>query len=240
MSDFLIQKTDELNIERLIVLEQLKKEHLIHTYKEVVSAEDAPKGYLPIGTIPFVEQYLGIRETPIEIPVYLQTEEFLKRSYRIEKSTNLPKQGRYFLKNASKLKDFTLLTDLYNLSFYDINLTDNDYYVVSEEYDIESEYRIYVFDNKIESIAHYNGNPCILPDIALIEKAVLLISYNEKYLKSYTIDVMVGKRGTALIEIHNFTSVGLYTTIFGTNLLYAYRDGIEYLRKDNSIKYVNC
>ena len=41
-----------------------------------------------------------------------------------------------------------------------------------------------------------------LPDINLIKKAISLINQNEKYLKSYTIDIMVGEFGTALIEIH--------------------------------------
>ena len=45
----------------------------------------------------------------------------------------------------------------------------------------------------------------------------------------------MGKEGTAIIEVHNFTSVGLYTTLWGTDLLYAYRDGIDYLVNDNKI-----
>jgi hypothetical protein len=49
---------------------------------------------------------------------------------------------------------------------------------------------------------------------------------------------MVGKEGTAIIEIHNFTSIGLYTTIWGNELLYAYRDGIDYLLNDNTVKYM--
>lgn len=44
---------------------------------------------------------------------------------------------------------------------------------------------------------------------------------------------MVGKKSTALIEVHNFTSCGLYSTLWGNNLLTAYKDGIKYLKKDN-------
>ena len=73
----------------------------------------------------------------------------------------------------------------------------------------------------------------MLPDIDLIKKAVCLINVNEKWLNSYTIDVMVGKPGTALIEVHNFASVGLYATLWGDNLLWAYKDGIDYLINDN-------
>lgn len=253
MSKFLLQ-SDALEIEELIVREQLEKTKLIHEYKEIkINDLDTiqEKDYIPIGTIQFVEKYLGIHETPIEIPKYLQTEEFLKREYKIVKGKDLPRVGRYFVKNASKLKDFSFNTDMqYFLSdemidykptskldnTLSIKSTDN--FVVSEEVNILSEYRVYVFNNEIIAISHYTGNPLLFPDTKLLEKAVMLISYHEKYLKSYTIDVMITEKGTSLIEIHNFTSVGFYTTLFGTDLLYAYRDGIDYLRKDNSVKYL--
>lgn len=253
MSKFLLQ-SDALEIEELIVREQLEKTKLIHEYKEIkINDLDTiqEKDYIPIGTIQFVEKYLGIHEAPIEIPKYLQTEEFLKREYKIVKGKDLPRVGRYFVKNASKLKDFSVNTDMqYFLSeemidYKPTSKLDNtlcikstDNFVVSEEVNILSEYRVYVFNNEIIAISHYNGNPLLFPDTKLLEKVVMLISYHEKYLKSYTIDVMITEKGTSLIEIHNFTSVGFYTTLFGTDLLYAYRDGIDYLRKDNSVKYL--
>lgn len=106
-------------------------------------------------------------------------------------------------------------------------------YQVSSCFNILSEYRVYVIARKIEAIGHYNGDCTILPDIELIKKAVNIINNNEKHLKSYTLDIMVGKEGTAIIEIHNFTSVGLYNSLWGDNLLYAYKDGIDYLLNDN-------
>lgn len=257
MSKFLLQ-SDALELEEQIVKELIEREKYIHSYEEYTFKElneiehiDA----LPIGTIEFVTMYLGKsgfkKEIPIEIPKYLQTEEFLKRDYKIVKGKDLPRVGRYFIKNASKLKDFSVCTDMqYFLTDemfdykantqYDntLSICTTDNFVVSSVYEIKAEYRVYVIDNEIVNISHYNGNPLILPDIKLLQKAVALIEYNEKWLKSYTIDIMVGNKGTAIIEIHNFTSVGLYNTVWGTNLLYAYRDGIEYLKNDNSIKYL--
>ena len=93
-----------------------------------------------------------------------------------------------------------------------------------------------IINGKIEAISNYNGDVTILPDIHLINKAVGIINKNEEWLKSYTIDVMVGPKGTALIEVHNFASVGLYNTLWGDNLLYAYRQGIDYLVRDNRIR----
>lgn len=106
-------------------------------------------------------------------------------------------------------------------------------YLVSSLFSIETEYRVYVFQGEIEQISYYNGDCTVFPDINLIKKAISLINYHEKWLRSYTIDVMVGKTGTALIEIHNFTSCGLYSTLWGENLIQAYVDGIRYLRNDN-------
>lgn len=106
-------------------------------------------------------------------------------------------------------------------------------YVLSQYRDIISEYRVYVIDNNISAISLYNGDPCIFPDVRLLRKAISLIELNEKWLKSYTIDVMITKEGTSIIEIHDFTSIGLYSTLWGSDLLYAYRQGIDYLLNDN-------
>lgn len=84
-------------------------------------------------------------------------------------------------------------------------------------------------------ILNYNGDCTKLPDISLIQKAVNLINYHEEYLKSYTIDVAVTSKGTCILEVHNFTSCGLYSTIWNSSLIYAYKDGIDYLRNDNHL-----
>jgi hypothetical protein len=87
--------------------------------------------------------------------------------------------------------------------------------------DIHAEFRVYIIDGEIVSIENYNGDPLVFPDINLIKKANLIYSIQKDYPRSYSMDVMVTDRGTSIIEIHNFTSLGLYSTIWGTNLLYA-------------------
>jgi hypothetical protein len=54
------------------------------------------------------------------------------------------------------------------------------------------------------------------------------------YPRSLTIDVMVTDKGTELIEIHPFVSCGLYGTLWGDSLVYAYRDGIDYVLRHNT------
>lgn len=251
MSKFLIQKdSGAMDEERYFVLQQLRNSVRLHTYEEVLMSnlgQFNEKGWIPVGTIQFVQGYVrnvyGIKcENPIEIPKYLRTDEFLKRDYYFTDYYGIPRSGKFFLKDASELKKFGevvfadyLLFDYEKVNEFDntLVLSKDHIYLVSSLYHIQAEYRVYVFNNTIQGISFYNGDCTVFPDINLIKKAVLLISYNETWLRSYTIDVMVGKRGTALIEVHNFTSVGLYSTLWGVDLLYAYRDGIDYLIHDN-------
>jgi hypothetical protein len=259
MANFLLQSINDenaLDIEYHLVKEKLNKCKYQHSYKEMSLLElknSTPDiGMIPIGTIEYVTEYLKkaygiIRQNPIEIPEYLRTDEFLKRDYNIVTWDNIPRKGRYFIKNASKLKDFSYLGEMEYFITDEIfekpvrefdttlRLSKNDLYVISSDFRPKSEYRVYVISGAIEAIVNYNGDCCMLPDISLLNKVIEIINFKEDFLKSYTIDVMVNDKGTAIIEIHNFTSIGLYTTLLGDNLLYAYKDGIDYLLKDNKI-----
>lgn len=260
MAKFILQSDkDTLEIEEIIVEDLLKHNKYLHTY-EKASIADIDKiednSLIPIGTIDFVTKYLNkfgycSHEVPIEIPKYLQTEEFLKREYSICKWDEVPRHGEFFLKDVSKLKNYGSIT---NATYTDIDelfnyvpkhkldstlvLNKEHLYQVSSILPIKTEYRVYVIEHDITAITAYEGSPTNLPDIELLQKAVELIKLNEEYLRSYTIDIAVGRFGTAILEIHNFTSVGLYHALWGSELLYAYVDGINYLKYDNSVKYV--
>ena len=243
---YLIQNTTEF--EDKLIRTQLKNTDVI--------AYAPGSDVIPIGDIDFVTAALKQaypnfdKPVPIEIPIYLQTPEFLKRTYKIGTWKDIPETGRWFIKDASELKSFSLCSNMdfwYNEEIFDykpkheydmtLSLSKAHDYVISSPVKILSEFRVYVINRNIIDISFYKGDPTILPDVNLIKKAVQLINENEEYLKSYTIDVMITPKGTALIEIHNFSSIGLYTTIFDHDLLLAYEQGIDYLLKDNSIKY---
>lgn len=260
MAKFLLQSDKgTLEIEEIIVEDLLNRNKYIHTY-EKASLADIDKitddSLIPIGTIEFVTKYLNKfgyceHEMPIEIPKYLQTEEFLKRRYEIMTWDKIPRAGLFFLKDASELKNYGSVT---NATYTDIDelfnyvpknkldatlvLNKEHLYQVSSLLPIKTEYRVYVIGHNIVAITAYEGSPTNLPDIELLQKAISLIQLNEEHLRSYTIDIAVGSFGTAILEIHNFTSVGLYHALWGSELLYAYVDGINYLKYDNSIKYV--
>lgn len=256
MSRYLIQTDKDTlkEVEHIILEEIIHRNRFIHE-KEYMSTEELEHSTgldtsIPIGNIPFVttwlNKYHGIsKENPIEIPKYIRTEEFLKREYKFVQAKDLPRKGRYFIKNVDTLKSFTYSGELEYVNIESVleeptDKFDNSLYIkpetlmlVSSIFDIQSEYRVYVINGQIETISNYNGSALVFPDVNLVNKAVELINYNEKWLKSYTLDIMVGPVGTAIIEVHNFTSVGLYNTLWGDNLLYAYKQGIEYLLNDN-------
>lgn len=238
---FLLQTDTEMNIEYLIVKDLINREKYIHSYQnitleELQKSEEEYAKVIPIGTIEFVttwlQQYHSVpMEYAIEVPKILRTKEFLKRDYHIVPWKDIPNSGEYFIKDATQLKRFCYQGEM---SFLPAQEMDKSHlYQVSEIVNIFSEYRVYILDKKIECIAHYNGDPLAIPDISLINKANILYQLENDVPKSYTMDIMITEQGTSITEIHNFTSIGLYNTVWGTNMLYAYRDGIDYLLNCN-------
>lgn len=222
--------------------------------KQVKSANDFPKdffNYIPMGTIDFVNSYFKIfyntQMNALEIPNILKTDEFLKRKYSIVKAYNIPKKGEYFIKDATQLKSFSYTGELSYL-LYDgifdeskkrfdtsLHLNPNHLYQVSEIVNVLSEYRIFIVDEQIYSITHYNGDPTIFPDINLIKKANSLYMTQKDYPKSYDMDVMITPKGTAIIEIHPVLfSTGLYHNLHGSKFLYAFQDGKNYILNHNT------
>lgn len=254
MANFLLQSdSDSLDTEIHMIQKLLNKNHYVHDYNNVTMKRmllKATKDDIPVGSILFVTKFLNHfyrieKMNPIEVPEYLRTEEFLKRDYKFIKAKDLPRSGNYFIKDVSTLKNFTYCGMLEYIRIDDllvppkkknnksVCIDPNADFLLSSVCNVESEYRIYVIDGKIDAICNYNGDSTLFPDISLIKKAVAMINYNEKYLKSYTLDIMVGKFGTAIIEVHNFCSVGLYSSLWGSNLLHAYIQGLDYLINDN-------
>lgn len=210
------------------------------------------KDIIPVGDLLFVgdwlQKYYGIENmNPIEVPGILRTEEFLKRKYSIVSKEELPSSGIYFVKYASKLKVFSYtgaITHLFDssLEYAGKIKLDEGLYQVSEQVDILSEYRVFVFRDEVINMVNYDGNPLTMPDTALLRKMVNMYMYDNERPGAYTMDIAVMKdRGTALLEVHPFVSVGLYGYLFGSKLPYCYSEGINYYIKTNKplSKYSN-
>jgi len=253
---FILQKEREgLDLECFIVKNILDNNRYTDEYtlynlddfaEKNVEYPDYIKSGIPVGTINFVEKWLkrfcGIeRINPIEVPVCLRKEEFLKREYSIVKKDDIPKTGTYFVKDASQLKKFANIVDVKSFFNEDIwkprqreldttlHLDPTHLFQVSESVNIHAEYRIYVQDDEIEAIANYNGDPCLLPDIRLIQKMVNIYSMQSSHPNAYTMDIAINERGTFLLEVHPWIAVGLYNSLWNRKLLYAYRDGLQYV-----------
>lgn len=264
---FLVQKDSVYDVDKMIFLDIIHQNRFVHSYEEMTLDDlknlnliDKYKNALPFGNIEFVTVYLNKfhnvnQMNPIEVPECLRREEFLKRDYKIVKGDEVPKSGHYFVKDASQLKHFSFTGDmsLFNTdeiweekkNFFDttLRLDKNHYFVVSEYVNILSEYRVYILNGKIANISLYDGDATVLPDVNLINKANLIYSMQKDYPKSYTMDIMVTNRGTAIIECHILFSTGLYSTIFNDELLYGYRDSLDYVLNYNTevkpFKYEN-
>ena len=236
--EIFLQKDYE-GLDTPIVKEILDRTKYTHEY-EMITLKELRERYtnlkkIPIGSIEFVYEWLhkiqpDIWMEPIEVPLCLRKSPYVKREYQFVPYEEIKNHLPCFVKDITVLKSFSQVV------YKEEELNDispNHYYLISEIVDLKSEYRIYFIDGKIQNICNYNGDPTIFPDIDMIQKANLLYSLDEYYPKSYTMDVMITQYGTEIIECHPFCAVGLYSTLWGNNLIYAYRDGIEYYRKRN-------
>lgn len=263
---FLLQKEErykDLDFEIMFLKDKLDHNKYVHEYRyDTIESFDENvmwpkiiniKEAVPVGSIDFVGKYLktihGIENmNPIEIPECLRTGEFLKRKYSIIHANEIPQAGEYFLKDVSQLKKFHYsgelsyifhdkICDLGNNEQSDIHLDKSHLYQLSEKIDILSEYRVYFINGELQTISHYNGDPWLMPELNLIKKANLIYSIQKDYPKSYTMDVAITPAGTCLLEIHPFACIGLYSSLWGDNLMWAYRDGIDYYINHNTLIY---
>ena len=212
---------------------------------------DYYRNAIPVGGVDFIRAWLRVFkgipfENAIEVPPVLRTDEFLKRKYSIVPVKDIPRTGQYFIKDATEQKRFLYKGDMrfgisdemflpvpkgFVLSFR----FDHDHlYQVSEIVNILSEYRVYVLQGDIRAVTAFDGNPLVFPDTDLIRRAVDAYSAQPDSPRSFSLDIMVTPRGTAITEVHNFASLGLYTTLWDDSLLYALKDGIDYIINHNT------
>lgn len=238
---FLFELNDSpMEIEQTILKDVIKRYNNMYitkiiveciTYDELKMSQNNYSEYIPIGGLSFTQlffqKYFNMEMFSIEVPKILQTEEFLHREYKIINRDQVPKQGYFFVKDATRIKGMTYLGEI---SYIHDSLNKNQY-ILSQALNIISEWRIYVINGKIENICCYDGKPTVFPNVRLINKAIAKYNFNGSP-KSYTLDVCVDtNNNTSVIEVHTFLCTGLYTPLWGMNLLDAYKDGKDYVLK---------
>lgn len=255
--EFLLQKENgDFDIDVRILKEELDKQKFAHSYHtcslgDLIALFDSGSGdkltgIIPVGTLEFVQMFLsdvhGVSNmNPIEVPDVLRQDRFLKRKYSIIPREKLPESGYFFVKFVSKLKEFSYTGLIEHLGRdTGVELKDG-MYQVSEVVDIESEYRCFIHDDKLVAVNHYDGKCDVLPDMTLIKAAIGNYMREPTRPKAYTIDVAVIKgRGTAVLEVHPWVSVGLYGYLWGSDLPSCYRDGfLWYVERNTAIHRFN-
>lgn len=246
------------NVHRYAVMKESdfykENDSFMGTNMPLKSAEEFPEEYtkaIAIGEISFVEKFLKVfhnieHENAIEIPPCLREESFLKRKYSIVPVWKIPRTGYYFIKDATQQKVFSykgaleifIMDEMFEAktSEYDYSLRFNyeHFYQISEIVNVLAEYRAYILDRKLETISHFAGDPYQVLDIELVNEAISIYNKQKDCPGSYSIDLMITPRGTAITEIHNFMCLGLYNVNWDESLLYAFRDGWKYVLEHNT------
>lgn len=264
---FILQKENDwdFDLEVSVLRDIVKRDRYLHEYlnedntffdegmlyPKKMNVKDA----VVVGTIEFVSKYLkNVHEishmAPIEIPKVLRKPEYLCREYSIITADDIPKKGNWFIKDASRLKQFSYCGDM-SWFYYDgifdepgkmdtrLHLDKTHKFALSEVVNILSEYRVIVSDDKIEAIQHYDGYCTIMPtpdEIDKLKRMILNYQLDSDRPKTYAMDVAVikknDKRDLALIEVCPFASLGTYGYI-SDKLPYMYADGLRWYKEKN-------
>lgn len=160
--------------------------------------------FIPIGSVEFVSSYLemfyGKKPKPINIPNDLLDEYFTGRKVFNGTNNNIIKGNKKFVKSNDTIKSFIELTDE----------APEGNYQISDVVDFKSEYRCFVYKNKLVGLQHYIGDFTIFPNVGKIYE--MIDTYKNNAPVAYTLDVGIlsDSDDTVVIEIHDFFSVGFY------------------------------
>jgi len=170
---------------------------------------------VPIGSVEFVTRffdYRGIPITPRNIP-----ESLLKYANRDiiygtkkEAKLKLEEHSEIFLKSHNRIKGFCDIVSKKSQipapRYNGASPYEEDIYLISEVIEIKSEWRAFIFNNKLVGLQNYGGDFTIFPEVDRIKS--MMEDFKGAPI-AYTLDVGVN-RDTFIIEVHDFFSCGLY------------------------------
>ena len=167
------------------------------------------KDYIPIGSVEFVTEFLGhfygLTPKPINIPNELLSYEFTKRF--VFNGSDKEVVGKKFIKSNDKIKGYADIVD----DMFDIP---EGNYQISDVISIDSEWRAFVYQNRLVGLYNYCGEFTKFPNVGKIKE--MIAAYKNAPV-AYTLDIGVCDEhtyaddiGTVVIECHDFFSCGLY------------------------------
>jgi hypothetical protein len=161
--------------------------------------------YIPIGSVEFVTsfiyQFYGRIPKPINVPKELfgyAGRDIINGS----KMDLFSLTGKFFLKSNDKIKGFSDISNINNVSQIPAGN-----YQISEYIIIDSEWRAFIYQNKLVGLQNYSGEFTKFPSV---NKINAMIKHYKSAPIAYTLDVGVNDNGTFVIEVHDFFSCGLY------------------------------
>lgn len=159
---------------------------------------------IPIGSVEFVLAWfkaMGVDNVkPLNIPKALW--KFCDRHITIDYCSNV--NGHFMLKDINTIK-----ASCNGEAYFHVDGGAEKKYFLSEWLNgVKSEWRVFVFNGKIQAVHCYSGDPWLLPNREYVQKAVN--TYSNIRNTAYTLDVMVTDKKTEILELHDFFSCGLY------------------------------
>lgn len=165
----------------------------------VLSEYPDKEGYVPVGSVEFVMEYLkkyyNLSPLPKNIPSELLHTKFTGR--KIINGTEQDITDEFFVKSNDKIKSFTDIC----------SEAPKGNYQISEVVDFETEWRAFVYDKKLVGLQNYCSDFTIMPNVETIKEMIL--SYTSSPI-AYTLDIAVMDTKTVVVEVHDFFSCGLY------------------------------
>lgn len=179
------------------------------------------KDYCPIGSIEFVHLFylylynvIGIK--PINVPGCL-----FNNAGRLVINYSLTDDGDYHLyPNYKENEDRPFFVKSMDVIKHEgngvykgseiFNIKDMNNIQISTLSNFISEYRCFIFENKLVGLKHYIGDFTLFPNIKTINR--MIEKYKNDAPVAYTLDVGIQdiKNTTSVIEVHNFYACGTY------------------------------
>lgn len=175
-------------------------------FQTIFTDDGRPKrmdGVIPCGSVEFVSNYLTDYHRPpmpINVPEELMAFHFSHR-HIINGSKKDIKESK-FVKSRTKFKSFAEIVANKDL------VPDGDDYQISDLIDIDSEWRSFVYQNKLVGLQNYSGEFTMFPNVTQINN--MIKAFEPSAPIAYTLDVGINECGTFVIEVHDFFSCGLY------------------------------
>lgn len=172
------------------------------------------KDYCPVGSIEFCQKVFKYSNLPCPKPINIPNCLMRFRKCRNNSFEGYRDGEKVFIKSTDVLK--SELNDVYRIdNDTKYIFRDGNFQISKYIDDIESEYRLFVYEGKLVGMKHYLGDPFVTPDEYVVKNFIDIISKSDENRIAYTLDVAVILDNevddeTIPIEMHDFFACGLY------------------------------